>query len=258
MSHTQKGNNNTRATRQDNELTWLHWELDERQQKFLAFVKKVIGVWGEQPVFQRRKFFKGRSIRGTDIKDISFLNPAGNEMTDEDWNAGFTKCLGVRLAGDLIDDQDERGEPIVGDTLLLLLNAHHEPIAFTLPLTKIDQRWQNLSSTPPTTPRRRAVFQGLDKYPLKDRALAILRTQLEFEYRRHGNKLAQEPFGVRAPTSTTTAFSSYSSSVNYYYHTTPGARVALEDARSYSAGQPDEVNGFGLLHQQWIACFPAA
>ena len=45
-------------------------------------------------------------------------------MSDEDWNAGFVKCLGVRLAGDLIDDVDERGEPIVGDTLLLLLNAH--------------------------------------------------------------------------------------------------------------------------------------
>ena len=129
LSHTQKGNNNTYC--QDNELAWLHWELDERQQSFLAFVKKVIQVWSMQPVFQRRKFFKGRAIRGTDIKDISFLNPSGQEMTDTDWNAGSTKCIGVRLAGDLIDDQDERGEPIEGETLLWLLNANHELISFT-------------------------------------------------------------------------------------------------------------------------------
>jgi glycogen operon protein len=174
LGHTQKGNNNTYC--QDNELTWLNWELDDRQQKFLAFVKKVIGIWATQPVFQRRKFFKGRAIRGTDIKDISFLNPSGKEMTDEDWNAGFTKCLGVRLAGDLIDDQDERGEPIVGDTLLFLLNAHHEPISFTLPLTKDEQRWEQILDTAEDAAAA-TVFKGQDQYPLKDRSLAILRTQ---------------------------------------------------------------------------------
>ncbi len=112
LGHTQKGNNNTYC--QDNELTWLNWELDEGQQEFLEFVKKAVRIWHEQPVFQRRKFFQGRPLRGSGIKDISFFDPAGKEMSDEDWNAGFVKCLGVRLAGDLIDDEDERGEPIVG------------------------------------------------------------------------------------------------------------------------------------------------
>ena len=64
------------------------------------------------------------------------VRAVGKDMSDEAWNAGFVKCLGVRLAGDLIGDVDERGEPIVGDTLLLLLNAHHEAIPFTLPATK--------------------------------------------------------------------------------------------------------------------------
>jgi glycogen operon protein len=96
-------------------------------------------------------------------------------MTDKDWNAGFTKCMGVRLAGDLIDDEDERGDPIMGDTLLLLLNAHYEPVPFTLPLTKVGQRWELLIDTAEEvgTP---TAFQGQDKYPLKDRSLAILRT----------------------------------------------------------------------------------
>ena len=86
----------------------------------------------------------GRSAART-IKDISFFDPSGSEMSDEDWNAGFVKCLGVRLAGDLIDDVDERGEPIVGETLLILLNAHWEPIPFTLPAT---QRGPHLGAHP--------------------------------------------------------------------------------------------------------------
>ena len=137
LGHTQKGNNNTYC--QDNELTWLDWELDERQQKFLEFVKKVVRVWWRRSrCSSGASSSRGGRFAGSDIKDISFLNPSGQEMTDEDWNAGFIKCIGVRLAGDLIDDEDERGEPIVGDTLLLLLNAHHEPIPFTLPPTKAD------------------------------------------------------------------------------------------------------------------------
>ncbi len=97
IGHTQKGNNN--AYCQDNELTWLNWELNDRQRKFLEFTKQVCQIWREHPVFQRRKFFQGRALRGTDIKDISFLDPSGKEMNDESWNSGFVKCLGVRLGG---------------------------------------------------------------------------------------------------------------------------------------------------------------
>src|SRR5437764_5907964 len=75
LSHTQNGNNNTYC--QDNELTWLHWDLDDRKRKFLNFVKRCSRIWREQPVFQRRKFFSGRPIRGTGIKDISWFGPDG-------------------------------------------------------------------------------------------------------------------------------------------------------------------------------------
>ena len=94
LSHSQKGNNN--AYCQDSELTWLNWELDQTQTDFLEFVRKAARIWKEQPVFQRRRFFQGRRIRGSDIKYISWFNPGGEEMTDSDWDAGFIKCLGVR------------------------------------------------------------------------------------------------------------------------------------------------------------------
>jgi isoamylase len=175
LSRTQKGNNNTYC--QDSELTWLNWELDDRQQKFLSFVKKVVRIWLTQPVFQRRYFFKGRALRGSDIKDISFMGPSGNEMSDEDWHAGFAKCMGVRLAGDLIGDEGDHGEPIVGDTILLLLNAHHELLSFTLPKTKAEQHWQRILDTA-ADDGESAVFVGGEQYPLQDRSLAVLKTSL--------------------------------------------------------------------------------
>ncbi len=176
--HTQGGNTNTYC--QDSELTWLNWELDERRQKLLAFIKKVVRVWCMQPVFQRRKFFKGRALRGSDIKDISFIGPSGKEMSDDDWHTGYAKCIGVRLDGDLIDDEDERGEPIVGDTILLLLNAHHEPLGFTLPLAKAGRGWERVLDTSEDDGER-AVYEAEAQYPLKDRSMAVLRSRVPEE-----------------------------------------------------------------------------
>jgi glycogen operon protein len=172
LSHTQEGNNN--AYCQDSELTWLNWELDPEQQEFLEFVRKVILLWRTQPVFQRRRFFQGRGIRGSAIKDISWLDPTGQDMSDEAWDAGFVKCVGVRLAGDLIGDLDDHGEPIVGETLLILLNAHHENIPFTLPLTKAEHRWERVLDTaaPKTEPK---FMSAKDVYELEGRSLTVLR-----------------------------------------------------------------------------------
>jgi len=173
LSHTQKGNNN--AYCQDNELSWLNWELGPREKSFLKFVQACTCIWREQPVFQRRKFFVGRAIRGSDIKDISFFDPGGNEMHDEDWKAGWAKCLGVRLAGDIINEVDERGDAISGDTILLLLNAHWEQIPFKLPDARVEHVWEALIDTAdPEAPLR--VCRPGENYPLYGRSLALLRT----------------------------------------------------------------------------------
>jgi glycogen operon protein len=174
LSRSQNGNNN--AYCHDSELNWLDWDLDERQRRFLEFVRKLILIRRSQPVFQRRKFFIGRAIRGTDVKDISFLTPSGEEMSDEDWGSGFVRCLGVRLAGDLINDETDRGEPIVGDTLLMLLNGHWEPIPFTLPMTSAGDIWERLLDTFDPSPDT-ARYRGGAQYPLKDRALVLLATR---------------------------------------------------------------------------------
>lgn len=175
MSHSKNGNNNTYC--QDNEITWLNWKLDDRKERFLEFCRKCTQIWSEQPVLQRRNFFQGRALRGTNIKDISFFEPGGYEMSDADWSNGFAKAFGMRLAGDLITDVDERGEPIKGDTLLLLINSHWEEVPFTLPETLGGDLWQTLIDTAePDRPNDVRCRPQKEQFPLYGRSLALLRT----------------------------------------------------------------------------------
>jgi glycogen operon protein len=172
LSATHLGNNNPYC--QDNELTWLSWELTPAKRQFLDFVRRLIAFRKRHPVLRRRRFFQGRAIRGAGVKDLAWFDAAGQEMTDEKWNAPHVGCLGVRLAGDAIDERDERGNPIVDDTLLLLLNAQAGPIPFTLPGTPAGGAWVTVLDTarPSEMPRR---FRGADAYPLEPRSLAVLR-----------------------------------------------------------------------------------
>jgi isoamylase len=130
ISHTQQGNNNTYC--QDNELTWINWELTPARQSMLDFTRRLIEIRRTQAALRRRRFFHGQPIFGTAVKDIYWLDNKFQEMTDEAWNAGFVKALGVVLIG-TNGEVDEHGNPITGDSLMLLLNAHWEPIEFHFP-----------------------------------------------------------------------------------------------------------------------------
>jgi len=128
---TQNGNNN--AYCQDNENSWFNWERDEKQNQFLEFTRKLIQLRKDHPVFRRPKFFQGRRIRGSEIRDVMWFNPGGSEMSDEEWASPFVRCIGILLSGDTMDVFNFQGEPIRDETFLLLINAHFEPIPFVLP-----------------------------------------------------------------------------------------------------------------------------
>jgi glycogen operon protein len=170
ISH--KGNNN--AYCQDNELSWLKWDLTPAQQEFLDFVRSVIALRKKHPVLRRRRFFAGRSIRGADVKDIAWFDPDGKEMTDETWGAPHVRCLGVRLDGDAIAETTERGERIVDDTLLILLNAHDATVPFTLPAAPVESRWVAVLDTARPQREHRKLLGG-DQYLLESRSLAVFR-----------------------------------------------------------------------------------
>jgi glycogen operon protein len=169
---TQLGNNN--AYCQDNEISWTSWELTTEEKDFLEFTRRVIRLWREHAVLRRRKFFQGRRIRGADVVDITWLDPSGTEMTDRAWSSPDVRCLGVRLNGDAIDELDERGERITGDTLLLLLNAGPSAVPFSLPETLPAQRWETLLDTAdPWTPGR--WLMGRDRYHVQRQSMSVLR-----------------------------------------------------------------------------------
>jgi isoamylase len=173
IGHTQNGNNN--AYCQDNEISWLDWSPGHVDSEFLAFVQRLIALRRDHPVFRRRNFFQGRQIRGADIKDIAWLRPDGQEMTDEEWNRESARCLGVALSGQAVDEVDERGQRIQDDNFLLLINAHHEEIPFVLPAPPSNSGWVAiLDSSCQTTQRPDAFYAAGTGYPLQARSLVLL------------------------------------------------------------------------------------
>jgi glycogen operon protein len=145
IARTQNGNNNAYA--QDNELTWMHWDLSEDRRRLLAFARKCFHLRHAHGVLRRRHFFRGEPTTKGGPKDLSWLRPDGREMTNGDWHTAENRALGMLIYGEATDEMDDRGRPIAGETLLLLTNASDAPVRFTLPV--IDERgvWVELVDT---------------------------------------------------------------------------------------------------------------
>jgi isoamylase len=139
MGRTQGGNNN--AYCQDNEISWLDWALVEENADLVALTARLAEFRRDHPVFRRRRFFQGRPIHGSDVTDIGWFSPDGSEMSEEDWDSGFAKSVGVFLNGDAIPDPDPRGEKVTDDSFILLFNAHYEKLPFTIPNRDWGDHW---------------------------------------------------------------------------------------------------------------------
>ena len=141
LGRTQRGNNNVYA--QDNEISWVHWDLDADQKDLLAFTSAAIGLRKAHPILRRRRFFAGDAKHGglSELGDILWFKPDASEMDEADWNSGFARSLMVFLNGDAIPELDAVGRRITDDHFLLLFNAHTEPIRFTLPPAAYGQDW---------------------------------------------------------------------------------------------------------------------
>jgi glycogen operon protein len=174
IGRTQRGNNN--AYCQDNELTWLDWTLDERRRALFEFTQRVIALRNEHPVLRRRRFFSGGYVRGSGLKDIVWFRPDGQEMTGDDWNNPDSRALGMMLGGDAIPTLDEQGEPIVGDTLLVLTNAYHKDLDFMLPAIEWGESWEVLIDTRTAGQVENKVpAEAGTKYTLVSRSMAVMR-----------------------------------------------------------------------------------
>jgi glycogen operon protein len=101
----------------------------------------LIRVRPEHPVFQRRRWFQGRPIRGQEVSDIGWFTPAGTEMSEQDWKSGFAKSLGVFLNGNAIPTRDEHNCRVIDDSFYFMFNAHSDAVEFALPESKWGGAW---------------------------------------------------------------------------------------------------------------------
>ena len=119
-------------------------------------------------------------MRNPNLKDLAWFRPDGKEMTQEDWSDPFSRCLGMVLAGDVINEFDDRGNSIIDDTLLILINAHWEPISFVMPPSRMDEKWDSFKGewvlefdTAAPDPTNSLKIKSGKKYDLQSRTLAV-------------------------------------------------------------------------------------
>jgi glycogen operon protein len=169
---TQRGNNN--AFCQDNALSWLDWDSDPARERLLEFVRALLDLRRRHPVFRRRHFFEGRPLEHGG-KDIAWLKPDGAEMTVEEWHHDFARCLGVYHGGDAMDEVDARGRRVRDDSFVVLFNAHHDAIEFTVPAALGTSFAVMVDTARGDLPPGERVHPGGEPYPLEGRSLAVLR-----------------------------------------------------------------------------------
>jgi isoamylase len=168
IGRSQGGNNN--AYCQDSALSWLDWgSIDDG---LLAFVRKLIELRNRHALFRRRTYFRGRAVRDPQMKDISWLNTDGAEMSDDDWNKSSARSLGVLISGRGLTERDELGRLVEDDDILLLLNGHDDTIAFTLPAQE-GERWDALLDTSDAAFGGKHYGSGAS-YSLQARSLVLL------------------------------------------------------------------------------------
>ncbi len=180
LGRTQDGNNNVYC--QDNEISWIDWKDARVHEVMTDFTAQLASLRAAHPVFRRRRFFQGRPIRGSNIEDIAWLRPDGQQMSDEDWNVGVANAIAIFLNGQGIPERDALGERITDDSFLLLINAHHQSVMFTLPDEAYGRMWEIVVDTADPllakARRRQSHTKPGGRLRVAARSLLVLRCRL--------------------------------------------------------------------------------
>lgn len=173
LGRTQGGNNNGYC--QDNEVTWVDWELDEHREALLEFTRMLVHLRRDHPVLRRRRFFAGSADHGgeSELGDIAWFSTAGDHMTDADWRESHVKAVTVFLNGEAISEPDPRGEPLVDDSFLVMYNAAPNTVIFTLPTAEFGASWTCVLDTDHTLAPGTVVKAG-DSLEITGRSTLLL------------------------------------------------------------------------------------
>ena len=145
IARTQKGNNNAYA--QDNETTWMNWDLDWRRRELLEYTRRILAIRQAHPVLRRRHFFRGAPVDESGHKDVTWMRADGAEITDQDWRDPKATAIGMLINGNATDEVDDRGHPVHDDTLLLILSNSPTDVPFRLPDLSHRGIWAELLNT---------------------------------------------------------------------------------------------------------------
>ncbi len=176
IGRTQQGNNNGYC--QDNELTWLDWNLDETRSNLLEFARRVIHYRRQHPNFRRRSFVETHPDTGAPSETLLWFRADGEAMQQSDWeDGGWMRTLGLYLDGNAAEIRDTLGEHVTDDHFFLLLNAHHEPVKVILPKDLRAKKWRFVFDTmrPDLEPDKHAVRGTPPAVKLGARACILLR-----------------------------------------------------------------------------------
>jgi glycogen operon protein len=169
FGRTQRGNNN--AYCQDNEISWLDWKLAEGNQPLLRFVQKMTALRMRYPILRRNRFLTGAYDEELEVKDLTWINASGDEMRDEDWQDARMRCFGMLMDGRARPTGlRQRGTEA---TMLLVLNAHHDLVQFTLPACPGGEHWALALDTNVPDSDDAASFASHSKYGMTGRSLVL-------------------------------------------------------------------------------------
>jgi isoamylase len=173
FGRTQNGNNNTWC--QDNELSWLAWNHEPWQEALHDFTRRLIALRRNHPVFRRVRFFKG-TTDSSELPDAWWFRPDGRRMTQRDWKRADGHILGVFLNGGALDEHDAKGQAVADDSFLLLFNAHHDHVEWTLPAASFGQRWSfEISTAEPEAGAGNREYAARETINVVSRSMVVLR-----------------------------------------------------------------------------------
>ena len=174
FSRSQGGNNN--AWCQDNEISWFSWERDEQQLEMLEFTKRVIALRQAHPVFRRRHFLSGEATGASSLPDAWWFRTDGRKMAQRDWERSDRHVLGLFLNGYEFPYRGRSGQQIIDDSFVLLINAHHEDVAFTLPARRWGTTWAlELSTAAPQAEAGSQTFGARSGIETLGRSITVLK-----------------------------------------------------------------------------------
>jgi glycogen operon protein len=129
FGRTQNGNNN--AYCQDSAISWVNWDIQEKGHALIRFVQKLTRLRREFPILRRNRFLTGALDEQLDVRDVTWINASGAQMTSEEWEDETMRCFGMMIDGRAqATGIKQRGSDT---TVLIVLNAYHDVVQFTLP-----------------------------------------------------------------------------------------------------------------------------